>query len=69
MSEHDRPDIAEQVHQIDFAAAVRAEQEQAALRRRDHQPIPLWLLALIWMATGSILFGSGMFVGWLVWHN
>jgi len=69
MGEHDRPDIAEQVHQIDFAAAVRSEQEQAAVRRGDHQPMPLWLLAVTWMAMGSILFGGGMFVGSLVWHN
>ena len=27
------------------------------------------IVALIWMAIGAVLFGGGMFAGWLAWHR
>jgi len=69
VNREDEPDhLTEQVHRLDFAAALRREEEQMALRRPE-TPMPLWLLALIWMAIGAALFGGGMFAGWLVWHR
>jgi hypothetical protein len=69
MSKQPQPDLIEQVHRLDFAAAVRREQDQALRQRVSVQATPLWLLALIWIAIGVILFGSGVFVGWLAWHH
>ena len=69
MSKQTQPDLIEQVHRLDFAAAVRREQDQALRQRVSVQATPLWLLALIWIAIGVILFGSGVFVGWLAWHH
>ena len=56
--------LTEQVQRLDFAAALRREEEQMALRRAEI-PIPRWLLALIWLGIGAVLFGGGVFVGWL----
>ena len=69
MREQEQPDLIEQVHRLDFAAAVRREQDQALRQQVSVQATPLWLLALIWIAIGAILFGSGVFVGWLAWHH
>jgi hypothetical protein len=60
--ETDHP--TEQVHRLDFAAALRREEEQMALQRADMR-MPPWLLALIWLGIGAVLFGGGVFVGWL----
>jgi hypothetical protein len=60
--------LALQIHAIDFAAALRREEEQMALRKAD-MPMPLWRVALIWMAIGIVLSGGGLFAGWLVWHH
>jgi hypothetical protein len=68
-SKQAKPDLIEQVHRLDFAAAVRREQDQALQQQVSAQAMPLWLLALIWIAIGVILFGSGVFVGWLAWHH
>ena len=68
MSEEEQPDLISRAHRIDFAAAVRREHEQASRRPVSVGAMPLWLLALIWMAIGAVLFGSGVFVGWLAWH-
>jgi hypothetical protein len=69
MNRQDETDhLTEQVHRLDFAAAVRREQDQALRPQVSAQALPLWLLALIWIAIGVILFGSGVFVGWLAWH-
>jgi hypothetical protein len=69
MNRQDQADrLTEQVHRLDFAAALRREEEQMILQRADMR-MPVWLLALIWMAIGAVLFGGGMFVGWLVWHH
>jgi hypothetical protein len=68
MSKQEQHDLTEQVHRLDFAAAVRREQEQIALRQ-GVQAMPLWLFAVIWTAIGAILFGGGLFVGWLEWHR
>jgi len=38
------------------------------LQRADMR-MPLRLLALIWMPIGAVLFGGGMFAGWLVWRR
>jgi hypothetical protein len=68
MNRQDETDhLTEQVHRLDFAAALRREEEQMALHRALRKP--LWLLALIWMAIAAVLFGGGMFAGWLVWHR
>ena len=65
MNRQDEKDhLTEQVHRLDFAVALRREEEQMALRRAD-MPIPRWLLALIWLGIGAVLFGGGVFVGWL----
>jgi hypothetical protein len=69
MSEEEQPDLAGRAHRLDFAAAVRREQEQALRQPVSVSATPLWLLALIWIAIGTILFGSGMFVGWLAWDH
>jgi len=69
MSKRAQPDLIEQVHRLDFAAAVRREQDQALLRQVNVQAMPLWLLVLNWIAIGAILFGGGVFVGWLAWHH
>jgi hypothetical protein len=69
MNRQDQADrLTEQVHRLDFAAALRREEEQMVLQRADMR-MPLWLLALIWTAIGAVLFGGGMFAGWLVWHH
>jgi len=69
MNRQDETDhLTEQVHRLDFAAALRREEEQMAFQRADTR-MPLWLVALIWMAIGAVLFGGGMFAGWLVWHR
>jgi hypothetical protein len=69
MSEEEQPDLVGRAHRLDFAAAVRREQEQALRQQVSVRAMPLWLLALIWIAIGAILFGSGVFVGWLAWHH
>ena len=69
MNRQDETDhLTEQAHRLDFAAALRREEEQMALQRADMR-MPLWLLALIWMAIGTILFGGCAFVGWLALHD
>jgi hypothetical protein len=60
--------LTEHVHRLDFTAALRREEEQMVLQRADMR-MPVWLIALIWMAIGAVLFGGGMFAGWLVWHH
>jgi hypothetical protein len=68
MNRRDETDrLAEQVHAIEFAAAVRREQEQMALQRAD-MPMPMWRVVLIWTAIGGVL-SSGGIAGWLVWHH
>jgi hypothetical protein len=37
--------------------------------RRAEMPIPRWLLALIWLAIGAVLFGGAVYVGWLAWRH
>ena len=69
MSEREQPDLADQVQRLDFAAALRHEQEQAFQQPSSVQVMPLWLLAMIWMAIGAVLFGGGLFVGWVTWHH
>ena len=69
MSEREQPGLIEQVRRLNFEAAVRREQDQALRQQVSVQAMPLWLLALIWIAIGAILFGSGLFVGWLAWHH
>lgn len=69
MSEREQPDLADQVQRLDFAAALRHEQEQAFQQPSGVQVMPLWLLAMIWMAIGAVLFGGGLFVGWVTWHH
>jgi hypothetical protein len=69
MSEEEQPDLISRAHRLDFAAAVRREHEQALRQQISVRAMPLWLLALIWAAIGAILFGSGVFVGWLAWHH
>ncbi len=69
MSKRAQPDLIEQVHRLDFAAAVRREQDQALLRQVNVQAMPPWLLVLNWIAIGAILFGGCVFVGWLAWHH
>ncbi len=66
--QHETDDLAEQAHRINFAAAARGEQEQAAWRQAAIQTTLPWLVALIWFAIGAVLFGGGVFVGWLAWH-
>jgi hypothetical protein len=69
MNRHDETDgLAEQVHAIDFAAALRRQDEQMALRQAD-MPMPAWRLALIWIPIGAVASGGGVFAGWLVWHH
>jgi type VI protein secretion system component VasF len=69
MNRQDETDhLTEQVNRLDFAAALRREEEQMALQRADMR-MPLWLLALIWMAIGAVLFGGLMIAGWLVWRG
>ena len=60
--------LTEQVHRLDFAAALRREEEQMALQRA-HMRMPMRLLVLIWTAIGAVLLGGGMFAGWIVWHH
>jgi hypothetical protein len=63
MNRQDQADrLTEQVHRLDFAAALRREEEQMVLQRADMR-MPVWLLALIWMAIGAVLFAGGMFCG------
>lgn len=70
MSEPESSEFVRQVQQLDFAAALRHEQEQAAARRTGGVPlISSWQIVLVWMAIGTVLFGSGLFVGWLAWHH
>ena len=69
MSDQEQADLIKQVHQIDFAAALRHEQEQAASRLADIQFMPPWILVVVWISIGAILFGGGMFAGWLGWHH
>ncbi len=69
MSKHIQPDLIEQVRRLDFAAAVRREQDQALLQQVKVQAMPLWLLVLNWIAIGAILFGGCLFVGWLAWRH
>ena len=69
MSEEEQPDLISRAHRLDFAAAVRREQEQASRQQVSVRAMPLCLLAMIWIAIGTILFGSGVFVGWLAWHH
>ena len=69
MSEREQPGLIERVRRLNFEAAVRREQDQALRQQVSVQAMPLWLLALIWIAIGAILFGSGLFVGWLAWHH
>jgi len=70
MNRHDETDhIAEQVRAIDFAAALRREEEQMALRQADMAMSP-WRVAIIWMAIGVVLSGGGVFAGWLAgWYG
>jgi hypothetical protein len=69
MNRRDKADhFTEQVHFFDFAAVLRREEEQMALHRAGHADAG-WLLDLIWMAIGAVLFGGGMFAGWLAWHR
>jgi len=69
MNRQDETDhLTEQVHRLDFATALRREEEQMASQRADTR-MPLWLVALIWMAIGAVLFGGGMFAAWLAWHR
>jgi hypothetical protein len=68
MNRQDETDrLTEQVHAIDFAVALRREQEQMALRRAD-MPMPMWRVVLIWTAIGGVL-SSGGIAGWLIWHH
>jgi hypothetical protein len=69
MSKQAQPDLIEQVHRIDFAAAVRREQDQALLQLVNAHAIPLWLLVLNWIAIAAVLFGGCVFVSWLAWHH
>jgi hypothetical protein len=70
MSEPESSQFFRQVQQLDFAAALRHEHEQAAARRTGGVPlISSWRIVLVWMAIGAVLFGSGLFVGWLAWHH
>ena len=69
MSEEEQPELIGRDHRLDFAAAVRRKQEQALRQPVSVSAMPLRLLALIWAAIGAILFGSGVFVGWLAWHH
>jgi hypothetical protein len=70
MNEPEPPEFARQVQQLGFAAALRQEQEQAAARWTGGVSLmPSWRLVLVWMAIGAVLFGSGLFVGWLTWHQ
>ncbi len=65
MNPQDEADrLAEQVHRIGFAVAVRREQEQEAMRQAAIRTM-LWRVALIWFAIGAVLFSGGVFVGWL----
>ena len=69
MNRQDETDhLTEQVHRLDFAAALRREEEEMALQRAGMR-MPLRLFAVIWMAIGAVLLGGGMFAGWLVWHH
>ena len=69
MNRHDETDhIAEQVRAIDFAAALRREEEQMALRQADMAMSP-WRVAMIWFAIGVVLSGVCVFTGWLAWHR
>jgi len=70
MSDQEQPDLVKQVHQIDFAAALRHEQEQAAALRRAEIPLmPSRLSIAVRVLIGTVLCGGGVFVGWLVWHR
>jgi hypothetical protein len=60
--------LASQIHAIDFAAALRREEEQIALRRAD-MPMRPWRVAFIWLAIGAVLSSGGVVVGWLAWHH
>jgi hypothetical protein len=48
-----------------------ATSSAAAAPPRRLEPVGLLgaAAALIWIAIGAILFGSGVFVGWLAWHH
>jgi hypothetical protein len=68
VNEREPSEFIERVHQLDFAAALRREQESEVERRAGVALMPPWRLFLVWMAIAAILFGTGMFMGWLAWH-